>query len=630
MSRTIPNCGTILIAVTFTVLAMLVCAPAHAQGPGAGPGFTLLDYKTQANINAGQWLKWVYPPVPNNNPNPPAPGGTRRGAVGPFSISYKVDAQFMANQDPVTKANAKAAVDAAVLTWSTGTNGYMRFDEAPWGTVVNLDATFHNFYAGPSFQEWCANFCPGCTVCGPIWPGWGADIDVFSRPTGFQLVSNGFTYNMTSGILGFTAIHRSADGIWSVDIYLNENFTWTTNTALVRTPESGGARYSCDPFADATEPVAGADDVSTELGAAVYDIQTVVLHELGHALGFDHPNEACSRNGAVLDPYSRSFLACGNFTASCVMHGAYNGVKRELDVPDIGGLAFLYRPRKLGDVDADDVLTISDAVYAMILFQDPSQATPYEVSALDFVTHNGRIDIDEVLMVIYWVLDPFNYPPGIVLEAESLSPKRSSSTIALNATPSPPDCGLDKKFSLTLSIENLDFISVSGWDILITYDPAVFSNPTITNGSLLPFGSWGGTGSSPGVFRFAKLGFPPGDQSSTGTLGTVTFDVNLQAAALTPAMITFPYAQTNIAVVDPVNQMIRVYGSAPGDSLTSSTPEAMSYVYDVNADGCVDVEDVYAYALAPVDVTKNGSITDFDRRALNDGVRFGELSTIFP
>lgn len=631
MPSQIPNFGGSRIAkAALLALAMLFPALVAAQPPGAGPGFTLLDFKTQANINAGQWFKWVYPPVPNNNPNPPAPGGTRRGAVGPFSISYKVDAQFMSNQDPVTKANAQAAVEAAFETWSAGTNGYMRFDEAPWGTVVNLDATFHNFYAGPPLQEWCDNYCPGCTICGPIWPGWGADIDIFTRPNGFQLISNGFTYNMTSGILGFTAIQRSADGIWSVDIYLNESFTWTTNPALARPPASGAARYACNPLADATGLLDEEDAASSELGAAVYDIQTVVLHELGHALGFDHPNEACTKNGAVLDPYTRQFLACNNITPSCVMHGAYNGVKRNLAEPDYGGLAFLYRPRKLGDVDGDDVLTISDAVYAMILFQSPELASPYEVSTLDFVTHNGRIDVDEALMVLYWVLDPFNYIPGTFLEPQGLSAKRSTSTITINATPSPPDCGLAKTFSLTLSVDNPDAISISGWDILISYNPAVFSSPQVTNGTLLPLGSWAGTGSSPGVFRFAKLGFPPGDQSTSGTLGTVTFTVNLQAAALTPATISFPYNQTNLAVVDPINQMIRIYGAAPGDNLSAPTPEAMSYFYDLNADGCVSVEDAYTYAAVPADVSKNGNITDFDRRALNDGIRYREPASLLP
>ncbi len=612
------------------IVAMFFSAHAPAQSPGNGPGFSLLDFKTQANINAGQWFKWVYPPVPNNNPNPIAPAGTRRGVIGPFSISYRVDSQFMFNQDPETKASAQAAVEAALQTWSDGTNGYMTFDQAPWGAVVNLDATFHNFYAGPSLQEWCDNYCPGCQICGPIWPGWGADIDVFSRPTGFQLISNGFTYNMTSGILGFTAIQRSADGIWSVDIYLNESFTWTTNPAMARTPPGGSVRYGCDPLDPLDEPIAPADDAATGLGAAVYDIETVVLHELGHALGFDHPNEACSKNGAVLDPYTRQFLACGNVTSSCVMHGAYNGVKRELTDPDSGALAFLYRPRRLGDVDADDVLTISDAVYAMILFQDPAQATPYEVSALDFISYNGRIDVDEALMVLYWVLDPFNYTPGVLLEASTLSPKRSSSTLNVSAQPSPPDCGLSKEFSLTLSVDNPDAISISGWDILITYNPAVFSNPQVTNGTLLPSGSWATTGSSPGVFRFAKLGFPPGDQSATGTLGTVTFDVNLPAAALTPATVNFPYTQISIAVVDPINQMIRIYGSAPGDVLTAPVPEVMSYFYDVDGDSCVNVEDAYAYAAAPVDVSKNGSVSDFDRRALNDGIRFWEPASLLP
>jgi len=628
MAWRVPNFGSVIAIVGALFSAAI------AQPPGNGPGFALLDQPSPANFAIGSWLKWVFPPVPSNNPNPIAPGGTRYGAVGPFSLKYKIDAQFMANQNAATRAGAGAAVQAAFKTWSEATNGYMKFVEAPWGAVVNLDATFHAFFPGPPLDEWCANYCPGCAPCGPIWPGWGGDIDVFSRPTGFTLTSNGFTYNMTSGILGFTAIHRSADGIWSTEIYLNENFTWTTDPSAART-DPGGVAYGChasgaralQPVGDERElkPGSGVGAVTT---AQVFDIQTVVLHEIGHALGFDHPNEACSRGGIILDPYTRQLLPCGNFSSSAVMHGAYNGVRRVLTDPESGALAFLYRPRKVGDVDADDALTVSDAVSAMSLFENPSAATPYQVSALDFLNRNGRIDVEEISLLLFWVLDPINFSPGMVAETPRFNSDRAVTTITLSGTPAPPDVGLSNIFSLTLNLSNPDQIAMSGWDIILSYNPAVFSNPRLTTGTLLPAGSWSSIGTTPGQVRLAKLGFPPGDQSASGTIGTITFDVNLTAAGIGPTIISFPLLQTNLAVVNPANQTVRLYGSGTGDTFVISTPSAMSYNYDANADNTVNVEDMYTFVFSPIDVNKNSLIDAQDSQHLANGVRFWELPRI--
>src|SRR5690606_19682017 len=186
-------------------------------------------------------------------PNPhPGPSGSRRGAFRPITMMYAVDSGFMSNQSPETYANAKAAVESALRTWSEATNGYLRFTEAPWPAVLNITNDPVNYpfphFTGPGLSHWCSNYaCPPCQACSSVtlFPGLGAEIDFFTRPTGWQFTSNGFTYTMSSGILGFTAVHRSADGIWIVDTYLNRDFNWTTDPALARTA-GAAVKYHCD------------------------------------------------------------------------------------------------------------------------------------------------------------------------------------------------------------------------------------------------------------------------------------------------------------------------------------------------------------------------------------------------
>ncbi len=440
---------------------------------------------------------------------------------------------------------------------------------------------------------------------------------------------------MTSGILGFTAVHRSADGIWSTEIYLNESFTWTTDASAART-DQGGVPYGCHA-SDARAPQPIGDDPGLKPGAGggvataaqVFDIQTVMLHEIGHALGFDHPNEACSRNGVIIDPYTLDLLPCGAISTAAVMHGAYSGVRRELTIPDIGAVSFLYRPRKAGDLDGDDTISISDAAMAMTLFENPSAATPYEVGAMDFLSRNGRIDVEEISLLLFWVLDPINFSPGLVsLESTRFGTDRAATTVTMSGVPDPTDVGLGPTFQLTIDLANPDQVAISGWDLILSYNPAVFSNPRLTTGTLLPAGSWSSIGTTVGEVRLAKLGFPPGDQSTSGTIGTITFDVNLTAAGVGPSTVSFPYLLTNIAVVNPVNQNVRLYGTGAGDTFVINTPTAMSYHYDANTDNAVNVEDIYTFLVSPIDVNKNSAIDAMDSRHLAEGVRFRELPRI--
>ncbi len=63
-----------------------------------------------------------------------------------------------------------------------------------------------------------------------------------------------------------------------------------------------------------------------------------------------------------------------------------------------------------------------------------------------------------------------------------------------------------------------------------------------------------------------------------------------------------------------------------GDPLARVT--VVAGTIDLDADGDIDADDLYAYELAPADVNCDGSINDDDRRALQEAVRTGEIDDV--
>lgn len=604
----------------------------------AARGFTLLDFRNQADISINKWYSWANP-VTNQLRCP--------GGVGtPFSLSYRIDAGFMSNQSPAVQQAAPLAVLSAFQTWNSATHNFVRFHESPWGTVTNCDSqsgvgcplpcsVTRVVYEGPPFAEWSPCTTGGPTFCAPscwpeapcpILPGWGGNIDIFTRPNGFSICSNGFRYEMTPSVLGFTVVQRvGGDKILSIDIYLNQSYTWATSPTAARTP-IGLPVPSCGNRANVHDPLrpADGDEVWHVVAAStVFDIETVFLHELGHALGLDHPNEACAQNAAQINPWTHRFDPCNQFDPAAVMVGDYQGVNRDLTDDDIGGISFLYRSALSGDLDNDGVISFLDAVKALDFAGNVVAPNPYEVALLDFRVRNGRVDADEAMQVVQWVIDPDAGRPSEVenLIKETVANGTTPPTeVTLDATHNPDDIGLCPEYRLTVTIDNPDAVRFTAWDIDLVYDPAIFTNPRISNGTFLAGGAWASPGPDDGVIRFSKFGIGMFDDATNGTLGTITFDVNLNAAAGSPDSIQFQFADVQLVTDTPFIHNYATQMNLP-ETLTLNHPEVMSYVYDADNDGAITVEDLYAYFITPIDVNKNMNITDFDRRTLQNATR---------
>jgi hypothetical protein len=613
-------------------------------------GFILLTYRTEADLlnNLG-WWSWANPRTGQIY----CPGGVGNS----FTLSYRVDDFFMANQTAPVIAGAETAVINAIKSWEDATNSFIRFQEAPWGTVTNCDTTTtfpgtppcpqpcsvtRIAFEGPSFAEYnactvgppsfCAPVCYPNVPC-PVLPGWGANIDVFTRPTGFVLCSNGFRYEMTANILAFTCVHRATGNkLQSVDIYLNECFRWQASNTTLAERQGTFPRVTChDGCLVLDEDTVAHGPGGCPGGTDVYDIETVILHELGHALGLDHPNEGCAFNAAQLNPWTYAFQPCSTFSPNAVMNGVYAGVKRSLTNEDIGGISFLYRPILKGDLDSDGDISIIDALTALQFLDPEFPASPYEVNVMDFRVRNGRIDADEAMQVINWAIDPFsNRPdddPELLIKEAAASGTLPPTSVSLDSTDNPHDIGLEPTYTLIITIDNPDAVRFTGWDIDVIYDPTIFSNPVLGSGTFLPSAAWATTGPDDGNIRFAKVGIGSFDNAVSGSLGSITFTVNLPNAAASPPTVNFTFTDVQLVADTPI---IHNYGSRPDipETLSLINPTVMSYRYDADANGVINLCDLYAYFANPFDVNKNMNITTADAVILETGIRRFEIPDI--
>lgn len=261
-------------------------------------------------------------------------------------------------------AGAQSAVLAALTSWDQA-NTTMKFTAAGYQPVVNSRS---NWIAGGYYYEG-----PGKAAGGV---GIGANIDIMSRPAGFSFTD---VYNhvvtIPSNSLAVTAPIVASQTLLSVDIYLNSSFSWST---------TGGN----------------------------FDVQTVVLHELGHALGLDHPNQAASHGAANYDPFTHQPGKAWSTTD--VMYSDYTGINRSLTSDEIGGLAFLCPVT--GDANTSGRFTFADVQLAIDMYFGYAPA-PNRVALRNIdLNKNGVLNFSDLngLITMYFYPDQ-PAPPGFSL-----------------------------------------------------------------------------------------------------------------------------------------------------------------------------------------------------------------------
>ena len=279
--------------------------------PAQAGAFGLLDFPSYQSVLGGEYKAWPLDQV----------------ATPGIEISFAVEAGL----GTALADGAGLAALNALSTWDD-TSSVLTYVEAGYEPIENSRPNFMGMWLnGGQWEGAVADH------------GLGANIDIMARDQDFSIIDyrgklHGFKDSGQSGkgSLAFSVINAANSQILSVDLYLNADYDWSTD---------GGH----------------------------FDVETVLLHESGHAIGLDHPDQAVAMGGENYDPWT--FQPGKASTGVEAMHSGYwpDGICRELSEDEEGGLAFLY-PGLDGDLNCDSAFSFSDVQLAMDVylgFADP-------------------------------------------------------------------------------------------------------------------------------------------------------------------------------------------------------------------------------------------------------------------
>ncbi len=275
-----------------------------------------------------------------------------------LTLSYAIESELLSGL-----GGAWDAAESAIGSWDA-VSPIINFLDAGYEPVVN------------SQQNWA----DGVYVMeGPAGAGIGANIDIMSRPGDFEFEFLGRPYNFGDNSLAFAVPIVMSGTIRSVDIYLNSDYTWA---------------------ADGNH----------------FDVQSVVLHELGHALGLDHPNQAGVGNQAQ-NYYPWTNLPGKPSSEGDLMHSTYfpDGINRTLGGDEAGGLAFIYGLTP-GDANLDNIVDLTDLTAV-----SANWGAQTDWSGGDF-DWDGTVDItDLTLLAANWNIGGGQIPEPATLSLLSLA-----------------------------------------------------------------------------------------------------------------------------------------------------------------------------------------------------------------
>jgi len=170
----------------------------------------------------------------------------------------------------------------------------------------------------------------------------------------------------------------------------NEEFRWSISTITFSIDDSFSAEFG-DSGITALKNAFNTWDTafgipstsaptSTEIfiESTLYDLESIALHEIGHALGLTHPDQAGNKN---YDSSGVSITATGSEVMNSTI-GA-GELARELTSDELAGLNYLYDPLNINSLDDSGVGDLDFVeVAATVALEGPNQGANIDIFAM--------------------------------------------------------------------------------------------------------------------------------------------------------------------------------------------------------------------------------------------------------
>jgi len=294
-------------ALFVCVLVLFVCANAFAQDDSLATARQMIDQANAQLAASGSSVRIVKASFFVKGHGVPEYRNLRTGSKWPYrTVSYIVDGSDLSVDVPA--ANSAAAIVSGYNSWNAIENTNITAVQAPddGSNFDVLDGTFHPV-TGACLSIFDLSSPNLDLSSGQIFPAADIVVGGWLKPQYFSSCLG------SSSILGVTWTFADGDAnsdqyvdTLYVEQYYNEGFSWVT---------------SGSQFLGTTE-----------------DIESVVVHENGHALGLDHVGGPNANQPFKLHPNLRVF------SPEAVMNPFYLGGddKRSPLPTDVAGLRTLY------------------------------------------------------------------------------------------------------------------------------------------------------------------------------------------------------------------------------------------------------------------------------------------------